>query len=1245
MKRILGLILAVASFGYVYAEDNDTSKCSIIVNQNFHGWTHCHSNPKPKWFSSSIKTINTNDKIVSFSSGDNSIIIQNVEIEDALQEPFSYKFANDSIKLLYTLDVANIKKHGHYVDTITIGYSKHDNVEDKRDAHCFAKKDEGYSFSLHFTIDDPIRLTEKNPEKHTYIIEDNEKFVVVLNDFYENQLLGRKFQYRVGDGVWNDFKSYSFKWRVSIRPKKEIEIAYEDIFGNNPQDEEYLKCSGKQIQIRVLKTLSGSEKITTPSNIVYARFYHKGPQFSIEDIRWPYCKDSVEVFVNIDDESVKHVSSLNGQYSWKTKHASYDRNLTTSVNATTTPNRYKLSVKEGKNDYLNTKEAKSGAFKIQLQLEDEEGAVIQGLAFHTASFSIPKHLDSIKAVQSDSCLFVLKGIKYHLYSTENPYVVLNITDNDPAQGRLPYQIYGSDGTLITTIDEKVEINSDLRKEFEEKHKYDDLIKEWAGEWYDTHKDLAKIEKITGTVTGFQGSTVKDRNIYAIPLSPNYSCTYLIIETSQVSNQKCTVIKGSCLSNYRFTNFHQKDYGKNPFYLSIDNKTWYTASTTADYELVQENNRFLILKNNSGYCVLDLKIDVSPQNRNLPTDVGKNISNAFIDGNGDIVYVDNKTIKLYKYQNGGYSWKEDAEKQRKVLFAPNSAKSVVYDGNNVKYTTLENGKYQSYREYYEIGKTDFVKIFMAGNAVNLPKDAFKERYERLWRQYYLQHTGFHISIKKINQNDKLTLIDNDGCSYTIPYRVNVLDDLTINVKDSVNPTNVGVSDGKATLIVQPGGAAYYYYNNKIISGEIKIDLTNLHWGDNKVEFTDVNGNVIRTRVIKLLPKVELTTTPQTCDEPNGAIKISGNDVDKCSAWQHKNPSMPASDEYWKEGLVNLKAGEYNVRGKFGDLWVNFKNQTIANKVFSLTVDKEESAPTIGGKGAAIIKVKNYDGNLSWYENEKEIIGCSFNSQDSTATVPLLKGTHTIVASDSKQCPCKVEATIDGPEMKNAEVLVENENGSVSMTLSAGFEKVSKHNLVLYNQEKKEIARSQNNELQLDSASVKLNDVYSLDLQYEVDGKSGITQTLNLFEDLTPLRLTTATQYTADTLRCYGTKDTVKVAIDEKNSNIGDKVEYKIGSAKWKTLSADGETEKVDADTYSITYKTDTTITNAIVKIVNSATYTEELTILPGKKYDHDVEFNDVVCLGKDKGSIVLTPDSSRTIESVWLRKDNVDYKSG
>ncbi|MBR6418382.1 MAG: SprB repeat-containing protein, partial [Bacteroidales bacterium] len=43
--------------------------------------------------------------------------------------------------------------------------------------------------------------------------------------------------------------------------------------------------------------------------------------------------------------------------------------------------------------------------------------------------------------------------------------------------------------------------------------------------------------------------------------------------------------------------------------------------------------------------------------------------------------------------------------------------------------------------------------------------------------------------------------------------------------------------------------------------------------------------------------------------------------------------------------------------------------------------------------------------------------------------------------------------------------------------------------------------------------------------------------------------------------------------------------------------------------------------------------------------HDVEFNDVVCLGKDKGSIVLTPDSSRTIESVWLRKDNVDYKSG
>lgn len=174
MKGFLLIILSfisVCSFCQGQTDEN-TVKCSVIVKQSFHGWTHCHINPKPRWYSSSIKNIKKakNDDAVAFNSGDNEIILQDIEIKrDDTQGSIHYEFASNKIDLKYTLDVANIKKHGHYVDTITIGYNKHDKIEDGRDAHCFMKKDEGYSFSLDFTIDDPIRIEEKDTKKNVTI--------------------------------------------------------------------------------------------------------------------------------------------------------------------------------------------------------------------------------------------------------------------------------------------------------------------------------------------------------------------------------------------------------------------------------------------------------------------------------------------------------------------------------------------------------------------------------------------------------------------------------------------------------------------------------------------------------------------------------------------------------------------------------------------------------------------------------------------------------------------------------------------------------------------------------------------------------------------------------------------------------------------------------------------------------------------------------------------------------------------
>ena len=68
-------------------------------------------------------------------------------------------------------------------------------------------------------------------------------------------------------------------------------------------------------------------------------------------------------------------------------------------------------------------------------------------------------------------------------------------------------------------------------------------------------------------------------------------------------------------------------------------------------------------------------------------------------------------------------------------------------------------------------------------------------------------------------------------------------------------------------------------------------------------------------------------------------------------------MPDSDEYWENGLDNLKAGTYAVRGKFGNLWVNFREYTVANEVFSVEVNKVKDAADIGGTGSVEL-ISNY-----------------------------------------------------------------------------------------------------------------------------------------------------------------------------------------------------------------------------------------------------------------------------------------------
>ena len=923
------------------AQEPKQNLIAIKVKQDFDSWNKC-SGGYP--YLAEMTAIIGNDTIVGKVSPKSnegeysaecifisSEIFDTIKIEDKTRgfgrkgNTFSH---NDTINRK-ELHVGENKDKSPYSDAIK----------------CSSIHREGYSINTTIIVDSFIDVWTLT-ENERIIIGEN-VLTLQFSKFYENNT-ELNLQYRcekASDKSWKNVKR-----QPRIKSEGFVQLSYEDIVGPySDYNVDYKECIGQEIYFRVVKTLLGGSKAYGYSP--NARFYLPCPTFVVPNIFRPICEDSLRIKVKVDESLIHKLSIPSPKYNWR---IGFDRayRVVATIDSYDVLSENTSTGGQLLSDALQGK--KDSTLFLSLEVDDER---FKGTT--TNPFTIYAKKDSIKAKQSDGYLFELDGKKFHLYNKKNPYVVLKITDNDTIEpGRMPYAIKNQAGKVLATITEKAEepkLNIDTDEEFNAKIGGEEqrvaYIKNKIKQLYEKC-EKANDNRINIYTTAnakypshsYESVYVVERGLFTNVIADGASSTGTPINSIGLGyvysrNQSTTIVKFYQFDSKKSLPNHitQKEmnvpssYGGGVGTFCFENGQMYWKRSDSDRtkiegisglnfvdQILVDNSVYILAYNSSSAYILRFSISISSSSdkKAILEEIeikdntvlnGLQKNPATFRNDGSFFWIENNNVKLYA--KGNVTTYKTYSTPNSLAVVNITADSIRYTSNGINYIQLQNKlKYERFYSYFINNKTVW-------SSTRFDKD-WENYRQRRWQQYLLQKFGYHIHDIEINQNDTLTLIDNDKCQYTIPYRVNVLDGLNVNLTDTVKPHD-GLSNGSIRLDVYPGGDTItYYYKDQKIEGHITDDLTNLPWGETIIPFTDESGdNILYTHSLFLLPNVTFEVKPQTCSSPNGEIIVKGIDATNCTQWQHKNVSMPDSEANWRSGLNNLKAGEYKVRGLF------------------------------------------------------------------------------------------------------------------------------------------------------------------------------------------------------------------------------------------------------------------------------------------------------------------------------------------
>lgn len=804
-----------------------------------------------------------------------------------------------------------------------------------------------YTLTTSLIYDVPISVEITNT-KTDFNIDKNDKVRLKFGDFYKQANDEVALQYQINDSTNNKWKDIATT--VPISPNGEVEFMYGDII----QSDDYDKGIGKFIAFRVIKKMvDGTYASANESN--NCRFYLSVPDFTIVESRRPACDDTpLQLLIKVDDNRAEIFNNLLDKTNCKIKivhDKDYDETKIFNKDGTAfylskikvsdpTKNIYSVSAESTKKNGPDLEQflredpdATKGLWKIQIEMGDNLYAAEQ-------SFTMPAKLPSVKLVQDEkSYLFKQNDIEIHLYSKQNPYVVLkNNTESEDL--RFPYYIHNNvapegdkfnEDKALDRIDFEIETyeqmssekQTELEKSFNANFPYqvehDKFIKQKVKKWYEDNKSTTPIKVRTfkrGYVEkspelfNFDNSVMIMTDVSENPEYILYSYTpFPKIDISSPTN--CTVdvykfayeknaimrvpfeggrtVPGGAVGISKENNGKMiiSLYGGNPaifncnynFYPEEGKAMTFLCSSSNCAIGKYENLLYYIYYANGAINVKKMSIDGINDFIHSSTNINERYGNCYL------LTCNNKIVKVYDISRSNFS-NNDYVPTPNTYTTLYSATLASYNQDGTITYNAKNGN--TYKQLNSVPTFDtFYEYFK--NEQTLISSQEEEQYEsdweifrdQQWNNYKLKNAGYHVKIPEANLNNEYTLYvyDSDGCLSEVKYTVNVLDGPTKETTEIQKPTTSNSSDGKATIRFVPGGDLTYYYNGETLNQEENINVEGLHWGDNVIVFTTDDPNITITHTISILPEIELSSSPQTCKDLYGSISLSGGDFGK------------------------------------------------------------------------------------------------------------------------------------------------------------------------------------------------------------------------------------------------------------------------------------------------------------------------------------------------------------------------------
>lgn len=464
IKRAL-LISAFGLFisGKLLAQDN---VCLYRIEQTFKGWVDCSSHT-PKWSSTSV-TINGEGN--SLDSGNGCIDITSMAY---IGEDGSYYGKFD-----FDLRVKEMEHKKTWIMNGKIVKPGNNEFYHEESEVCggLGSKKEGWKATLSVIFDDPIDVTNKSA---SHLVIEKDKLNLRFSMFYDNG--GKKvLQYRctnASDKTWKNVVN-----QPSILSGKQVSLSYEDIVGAKTSVR-YKECSGKELDFRVVKTLSDGVTLSSGKTSTIL-FYHQGPDFSYKKIRQVKClggpglsisvhlTDPKNIDVYLNNPSVFHW--VLGHYAKAVKYDDKSNKMIDGDGNVCTPTVFYLNKakcsdegdmilvgdeKDGKfslDKYLNEKSDEdplAGLWELQLQYVDRSP---EELNFVSHWFKLDDPVAAIKPNHEAGNYVTSDG--YSIVSTHTPEIKVKIPDKD-YKNRMDYKIYqfGEGTSSILGNDESAKV--------------------------------------------------------------------------------------------------------------------------------------------------------------------------------------------------------------------------------------------------------------------------------------------------------------------------------------------------------------------------------------------------------------------------------------------------------------------------------------------------------------------------------------------------------------------------------------------------------------------------------------------------------------------------------------------------------------------------------------------------------------------------------------------------------------------